>query len=197
MTERKRFYRTLASLQRDNRVCRACAEAGYPLESLPVFEGHSGQTAWIVGQAPGIVEGDERRPWRGRAGQTLRRWLEMDEERFYSTFYCSSVTRCYPGRHPSGRGDRPPSRRELELCRFWLDWEVRLLGPRLVVPVGGLAIRQVLGISGLAGCIGSRFELGDAVAVPLPHPSGASGWLNSLENRKRLERALALLRREL
>ena len=191
MTERKRFYRTLASLQRDNRVCRACAEAGYPLESLPVFEGHSGQTAWIVGQAPGIVEGDERRPWRGRAG------LEMDEERFYSTFYCSSVTRCYPGRHPSGRGDRPPSRRELELCRFWLDWEVRLLGPRLVVPVGGLAIRQVLGISGLAGCIGSRFELGDAVAVPLPHPSGASGWLNSLENRKRLERALALLRREL
>ena len=81
----------------------------------------------IVGQAPGIVEGVERRPWRGRAGQTLRRWLDMDEERFYSTFYCSSVTRCYPGRHPSGRGDRPPSPRELELCRFWLEWELRLL----------------------------------------------------------------------
>lgn len=194
---RKRFYRSLASLQRDNRVCRACAESGYPLESLPVLEGHGGQAAWIVGQAPGVVEGEERRPWRGRAGQTLRRWLEMDEERFYSTFYCSSVTRCYPGRHPSGRGDRSPSRRELELCRFWLDWEMRLLKPRLVVPVGGLAIRHVLGISGLASCIGSRFELGDAVAVPLPHPSGASGWLNSLENRKRLEEALALLRREL
>ena len=197
MTRRKRFYRSLASLQRDNRVCRACAEAGYPLESLPVFEGDSGQAAWIVGQAPGIVEGEERRPWRGRAGRTLRRWLEMDEERFYSTFYCSSVTRCYPGRHPSGRGDRPPSRRELELCRFWLDWEVQLLRPRLVVPVGGLAIRRVLGISGLAECIGSRFELGEAVAVPLPHPSGASGWLNSLENRKRLAEALELLRAEL
>lgn len=197
MARRKRSYRSLASLQRDNGVCRACAEAGYPLESLPVFEGRAGQSAMIVGQAPGIVEGVERRPWRGRAGQTLRRWLDMDEERFYSTFYCSSVTRCYPGRHPSGRGDRPPSPRELELCRFWLEWELSLLRPRLVVPVGGLAIKRVLGISGLAGCIGSRFELGDAVAVPLPHPSGASGWLNSLENRKRLEEALALLRAEL
>ena len=164
---------------------------------MPVFEGASAQTAWIVGQAPGIVEGEEGRPWRGRAGQTLRRWLAMDEERFYATFYCSSVTRCYPGRHPSGRGDRPPSPRELELCRFWLDWELQLLGPRLVVPVGGLAIRRVLGISRLAGCIGSRFELGEAVAVPLPHPSGASGWLNSLENRKCLQEALELLRAEL
>ena len=197
MTGRKRAYRSLSSLQRDNRVCRACAEAGYSLESLPVFEGRGGQSAMIVGQAPGIVEGVERRPWRGRAGQTLRRWLDMDEERFYSTFYCSSVTRCYPGRHPSGRGDRPPSPRELELCRFWLERELRLLQPRLVVPVGGLAIKHVLGISGLADCIGSRFELGDAVAVPLPHPSGASGWLNSFENRKRLEVALALLRAEL
>jgi len=184
-------------LQRDNSVCRVCVEAGYPLESLPVFEGRAGQGAMIVGQAPGIVEGEKRRPWRGRAGQTLRRWLELDEERFYSTFYCSSVTRCYPGRHPSGRGDRPPSPRELELCRFWLEWELRLLRPRLVVPVGGLAIKRVLGISGLADCIGSMFELGDAVAVPLPHPSGASGWLNSLENRKRLDEALALLMAEL
>lgn len=197
MTRRKRSYRSLASLQRDNRICRACLEVGYPLESLPVFEGGAGQSAMIVGQAPGVVEGAERRPWRGRAGQTLRRWLELDEERFYSTFYCSSVTRCYPGRHPSGRGDRPPSPRELELCRFWLEWELRLLRPRLVVPIGGLAIKRVLGVSGLAGCIGSRFELGEAVAVPLPHPSGASGWLNSLENRKRLEEALALLRAEL
>ena len=197
MTVRKGSYRSLASLQRDNARCRACVEAGYPLESLPVFEGRAGQGAMIVGQAPGIVEGEERRPWRGRAGQTLRRWLELDEERFYSTFYCSSVTRCYPGRHPSGRGDRPPSPRELELCDFWLEWELRLLRPRLVVPVGGLAIKRVLGISGLADCIGSMFELGDAVAVPLPHPSGASGWLNSLENRKRLDEALALLMGEL
>jgi uracil-DNA glycosylase len=151
----------------------------------------------IVGQAPGVVEGEERRPWRGRAGQTLRRWLELGEDEFYATFYCVSVTRCYPGRHPSGRGDRPATPREIELCRFWLDWELRLLEPALVVPVGGLATRRVLGISRLDDCIGSRFDLGTAVAVPLPHPSGASAWLNAPANRVRLAQALDVLREEL
>jgi uracil-DNA glycosylase len=197
VTRRKRLYRSLASLQRDNRVCRACAEAGYPIESLPVLEGRPGQRAMIVGQAPGVIEGEERRPWRGRAGQTLRRWLELGEDEFYATFYCCSVTRCYPGRHASGRGDRTPTPQELDLCSFWLDWEVRLLSPAVVVPVGGLAARRVLGIRRLDDCIGSRFELGGAVAVPLPHPSGASGWLNATENRLRLARALEVLRTEL
>jgi uracil-DNA glycosylase len=107
------------------------------------------------------------------------------------------VTRCYPGKHPSGRGDRTPAPQELDLCNFWLDWEFRLLRPALVVPVGGLATRRVLGVRRLDDCIGSRFELGDAVAVPLPHPSGASGWLNAPENRLRLARGLELLREEI
>lgn len=197
MTRRRRSYRSLLSLQRDNAVCRACAEAGFPLESLPVFEGRPGQRAMIVGQAPGLVEAQERRPWRGRAGQTLRRWLEMDEDDFYGTFYCVSATRCYPGRHPAGRGDRAATRREIELCRFWLDWELRLLRPQLIVPVGGLGLRSVLGRSGLAECVGCRFDLDDAAVVPLPHPSGASGWLNQAANRERLALATGLVRAEL
>ena len=193
MTRRKRFYRSLASLEADNRVCRACAEAGYPLESLPVFEGRPGQQALIVGQAPGVVEGEERRPWRGRAGRTLRRWLGVDEDAFYATFYCASVTRCYPGRHPSGRGDRTATRPEMDLCRFWLDWDLRLLRPRVVVPVGGLAVRRLLGLSGLTACVGESYAFGEAVAVPLPHPSGASGWLNDPANRERVADAVELL----
>jgi uracil-DNA glycosylase len=190
-------YRSLASLQRDNRVCRACAEAGYPLESLPVFEGRLGQKAFILGQAPGIVEGEERRPWRGRAGQTLRRWLELDEDAFYATFYCASVTRCYPGRAPSGGGDRTPTAREQELCSFWRDWELALVRPRLIVPVGGLAIRGLLGVTSLDASVGERFEMGDAVAVPLPHPSGVSRWMNLAENRERVERAVERIHTEL
>lgn len=151
----------------------------------------------IVGQAPGVVEGEERRPWRGRAGQTLRRWLDLDEDAFYGTFYCVSITRCYPGRHSSGRGDRPATPREQELCRFWLDWELRLLEPELVVPVGGLALRRLLGQKSLTECVGARYELAGVAVVPLPHPSGASGWLNERANRDRLGRALELLRSEL
>ena len=197
MTVRKSSYRSLASLQRDCRRCRACIEAGFPLESRPVFEGSAEQRAYMYGQAPGIVEGQERRPWRGRAGKTLRRWLEMDEDEFYATFYCASVTRCYPGKAPSGRGDRTPTPREQELCAFWRDWELRLMRPRLLVPVGGLAIKRLLGLSGLADCIGRRYDRGGAVAVPLPHPSGASGWLNAPAHRALVEHAVALIHLEL
>lgn len=196
MTRRRSAYRSLASLQRDLSACRACVEAGYPLESLPVRNVHAGQRAYMYGQAPGVVEGDERRPWRGRAGRTLRRWLELEEEEFYTTFYCASVTRCYPGRAASGRGDRTPTPREQDLCAFWREWELEILRPRLIVPVGGLAIKRLLGISGLASCIGCRYELDGAAVIPLPHPSGASGWLNLPANRELTARAADLVRDE-
>ena len=197
MTRRRSAYRSITSLQRDNRVCRACLEAGYPLESLPVVLGYRGQQAYMLGQAPGAVEGDERRPWRGRAGRTLRQWLGMDEAEFYGAFYCASVTRCYPGKHPSGRGDRAPTPHEQELCAFWREWEFRLLRPKLIVTVGGLAARRLLGLTNLTVCIGQRFEHEGAVAIPLPHPSGASGWLNDPTNRERTAGAAALVRDEL
>jgi uracil-DNA glycosylase len=197
VTARRSAYRSLASLQRDNRRCRACVEAGYPLESLPVLQGHAGQRAYIYGQAPGIVEGEERRPWRGRAGQNLRRWLELDENEFYATFYCASVTRCYPGRSPSGSGDRVPAPREQELCSFWLDWELRLLRPELIITVGGLATRRLVPGQGLGECIGRTFEHAGAVVIPLPHPSGVSRWLNDAENRLQLDQALGLIRTQL
>jgi uracil-DNA glycosylase len=198
LTRRRSSYRSLASLQRDLAVCRACVEAGYPLESLPVRNQHLGQPAYLYGQAPGPNEGLERRPWRGRAGQTLRGWLAMDEDTFYSTFYCASVTRCYPGKSPTGKGDRVPAPEEQDLCRFWRDWELRLLRPRLVVPVGTLAIARLLGKRPLADCVGVRFQLAeDRVAIPLPHPSGVSLWLNSTTNRALVEQAVGRIHAEL
>jgi uracil-DNA glycosylase len=171
-------------------------EAGYPLESWPVLAPESGQRAYMYGQAPGAVEGLERRPWRGRAGQTLRRWLQLDEEAFYRTFYCASVTRCYPGKAPSGRGDRAPSGAEQALCAFWREWELRLLRPALIVTVGGLAARRLLGLTSVSDFVGKSYMLEDAIAIPLPHPSGASGWLNDPGNRARLGKALTHVRRE-
>lgn len=199
---------SLLAVQSACRSCRACAEAGHPIESLSVFEGRPGQRAYLLGQAPGIVEGDERRPWRGRAGKQLRRWLGLDEDAFYATFYCASVTRCYPGRLPGGRGDRAPSPPERALCARWRDDELALLRPALVVPVGGLAIeallRPVLGARAarLTDVIGQAFAPAEgpaagALVVPLPHPSGASSWPHQPGNRERLERALARIGEEL
>jgi uracil-DNA glycosylase len=193
----ERRYRSLRALQRDNARCRLCVEAGFPLASWPVFEGRAGQRAYLLGQAPGSVEGQELRPWRGRAGHTLRGWLRLDEDAFYATFYCASVTRCDPGRAPSGRGDRLPTRAEQALCARWRGHELRLLRPELVVTVGGLAAHLLLGLPRLTHAIGKSYLLDDAVVVPLPHPSGASGWLNDRANRARLGKALTHVRREL
>jgi uracil-DNA glycosylase family 4 len=194
---RRTNYRTLAAMKRDQRVCRACAEAGYPIESLPVIAPGEGQRAYLFGQAPGIVEGAERRPWRGRAGQTLRRWLELDEDEFYATFHCASVTRCYPGRPTSGRGDRAPTPTEQQLCELWRDNELRLLRPRVIVTVGGLAARRLLGVASVTESVGRRYELDGAVAIPLPHPSGASSWLNVAANRERVAEAVVAIKEAL
>jgi uracil-DNA glycosylase len=197
VTARRTSYRSFASLERDQAGCRACSEAGYRLESLPVLAPFARQAAYLYGQAPGELEGIERRPWRGRAGRTLRRWLEMDEETFYGRFYCASVTRCYPGKALSGRGDRTPAPEERQLCSFWRESELRLLRPQLIVTVGGLAARQLLGLTSVTEFVGRRYELDGVAAVPLPHPSGASSWLNFAANRLKVEQAVALVHEEL
>jgi uracil-DNA glycosylase len=197
VTRRRSSYRSIASLQRDERVCRACVEAGYPLESLPIVLPYTGQRAYMFGQAPGSQEGEERLPWRGRAGRTLRRWFDFDEDTFYSTFYCASVTRCYPGRAASGRGDRTPTPREQELCAFWREWEFELMRPQLIVTVGGLAARRLLGVKSVGECVGLRYDVDGVTAIPLPHPSGASGWLNDPANRARVAHAVREIKDEL
>lgn len=184
-------------MKRDQARCRACLETGHYLGSLPVIAPGEGQRAYMFGQAPGIVEGQERRPWRGRAGQTLRRWLAMDEDEFYATFYCASVTRCYPGKPPSGRGDRAPTPEEQRLCSVWREHELRLLQPKLIVTVGGLAARALIGAKSISECVGVRYDLDGAVVIPLPHPSGASSWINVPANRERIANAVDSIRREL
>jgi uracil-DNA glycosylase len=187
----------LARLQRDNRLCRRCLQAGFPIDPRPVLAGREGQAAYLFGLAPGRVEADTGRPWQGRAGRTLRRWLRMDEEEFFDRFYCASLTRCYPGPSPSGRGDRAATAVERALCSDWRAAELRLLRPTLLVTVGLAPATALLGIRRLGDAIGKSYLLDDAVAIPLPHPSGASAWLNDPVNRARLGKALTHVRREL
>ncbi len=189
-------YRSIAALQRDLAACRCCRAAGFTIESLPVVHGSADRRAYLYGQAPGIVEGSVGAPWQGRAGKALRRWLELDERAFDATFYCASVTRCYPGR-VSGRGDRTPSPPERRLCASWRVEELRLLRPALIITVGGLAAKAIVGARTLADCVGKSYLVDDAIVIPLPHPSGASSWLNAPVNRRRLGKALTHARREI
>ena len=118
-------FRSLRSLQRAQRACTRCADAGYIARAHPVFSGHAGQRIMLVGQAPGPVEHDQSRPFAGRAGRQLMRWLIRagfrDEDDVRDRIYMTAMTTCFPGRRPDGAGDRRPSAAEVALCAPWLD----------------------------------------------------------------------------
>ena len=158
----------------------------------------------LVGQAPGKVESGGGVAFAGRAGRTLFTWLEkagIDEPTARRSIYIAAVTRCFPGPHPSGRGDRVPSRDEQHRCADWLDAELRIIRPKLLIPVGRLAIERFLPALPLVELIGTKRTVshtgGESVVIPLPHPSGASSWIYTAENRVLVDRAIALIADEL
>lgn len=182
-------------------------DAGYLDRAHPVFSGHAGQRILLVGQAPGPVEVDETRPFAGRAGRQLMRWMMRagfaDEAAVRARVYMTAMTTCFPGRRPAGGGDRRPSTREVALCSPWLDALLGMLEPRLIIPVGSLALERFLPRRRLDDVVGGAYTpAGDSVVgtpqaepvlLPLPHPSGQSRWLNQASQAGLLDRALQRL----
>ena len=192
MTGRER----LLELQAACRACHVCVDQGIIPEANPTFEGRWGAPFFLVGQAPGPVERESRRPFSGRAGKELDRWMVRagfdSPEEFRRLTYIAALMRCFPGRNPAGNGDLKPPPAAVANCAHWLDAELRILEPRVLILVGQLAIARFLGPGPLEDRVGRRF--GERpVMVPLPHPSGQSRWLNDPANRERLAAALALL----
>ncbi|MGH7903920.1 MAG: uracil-DNA glycosylase family protein [Candidatus Dormibacteraceae bacterium] len=164
-------------------------------EANPTFQGRPGALFFLVGQAPGAVERDLRLPFMGRAGRELARWMVRagfsSDEEFRRLTYIASLMRCFPGRHPQG-GDLRPPRAAVANCSNWLERELALIRPRVLLPVGQMAIERFLGPGRLEDRVGARFGTAPVV-LPLPHPSGQSRWLNQTANRARLSRALDTL----
>jgi uracil-DNA glycosylase family 4 len=188
----------LTRLQARIRACTKCVEAGYLARAAPVLDGDITDRVMIVGQAPGIVELTTRMPFSGRAGAELRRWLARAGIAEEDLPYRTSITKCFPGKASSGSGDRRPSPAEIALCAPWLEAEIALVRPEVIVLVGTLAIDRLWGPAPLSAVVGRwkrSAALGGALLIPLPHPSGASRWLNDPANRARLERGLRLLAR--
>lgn len=178
-------------------ACRKCPR----MESAPVSGGPVKSEVMLVGQAPGTREPLAGRPFAWTAGKTLFRWFEdacgFGEEVFRAGIYMAAVCRCFPGKHPKGSGDRVPDDSEIANCRPWMEREIALLRPKLIVPVGKLAIAQFVASDKLSDVIGRRVALERAgVAfhlVALPHPSGASTWHRTEPGKTLLRKALRLL----
>jgi len=216
----------LDQVHENMRSCRRCLEAGFEITPGAVFTGRASAGVMVIGQAPGVTEVAAGRPFNASSGRRLFKWLSSagwEEPDFRNRHYMTSVTKCFPGKSASGRGDRVPSKEEQALCRAFLEQEVRLVAPRVMIPVGSLAIRlfypasaRLREIIGLGAYLAPEllvkqpnpFSLAQAEllteftpdapvagrwVVPLPHPSGASAWPNQAENRTLIDRATSIL----
>jgi uracil-DNA glycosylase len=188
----------LNQLQASMKNCRLCLNAGYFIVPPAVFSGDEGAKIMIIGQAPGITEVEAERPFNAGSGKRLFQWLAqagIEEEDFRKTQYMTAVTKCYPGRSGSGSGDRVPSKVERELCRPYLDSEMELVDPALIIPVGRLAINLFFSSNrSLREIIGNEIEWKGRKVIPLPHSSGASRWHQSEENRTLIGLAINRIR---
>jgi len=193
-SRQKTLDRHVAQLLR----CRRCSR----MKSTPVSGGAIVSDVMIIGQAPGPREPVLQRPFAHTAGKTLFRWFEefcgMNEAAVRSKIYFAAVCRCFPGKN-SGGTDRVPAPDEIRNCSSWMDKEIEILQPRLVIPVGRLAIMQFIECVKLEKVIGRRFRVERAGhrfdVIPLPHPSGASPWHKISPGTELLGRALRLIAR--
>ena len=176
--------------------CRRCPR----MKSSPVSGGAIVSNVMVIGQAPGPREPILRRPFAHTAGKTLFRWFEefcgMNEATVRSKIYFAAVCRCFPGKNSSGT-DRVPSPDEIGNCSLWMHEEIQILQPRLIIPVGRLAITQFIDCEKLQKVIGRKFQVERAGhpfdVIPLPHPSGASPWHKIPPGRELTVRALKLV----
>lgn len=177
-------------------TCTRCSGmVGPPIAGQPVRS-----QVLLVGQAPGDREGALGRPFAWTAGKTLFKWFEsigLDEAAVRERIYMAAVCRCFPGKNPRG-GDRVPSEQEIGTCARWLDAEIEMLAPRLLLPVGKLAISQFMDVPRLSDVVGQCARVvrngHEMDAIALPHPSGASTWHRKEPGISLLDRALALVR---
>lgn len=173
-----------------------CADA-----SRPVLSGDGSERAMLIGQAPGWREIETGLPFAWDAGKRLCGWLAaagIGVEDFRERWYVTSIGKCYPGRAPGASVDRPPSGTEIARWLPYLRQELRLVAPSLLVLVGGVAHRMAYGpharLDDLVGRELAWEGTPGASVVCLPHPSGASTWLNDPAHVELWRRAIEILR---
>jgi uracil-DNA glycosylase family 4 len=180
-------------------ACRSCESAGYVVAARPIRHPWTPlQRTMIVGQAPGAQTEAKRFHFAGPGGVLLGKWLVAagyDPDNWRDHCYITSLTRCFPGKAPGGKGDRRPSPAELAFCRPFLEAELRLVRPRVILAIGTMAIEYFLGRVSLDSVVGTTVEANGRLLVPLPHPSGVSRWLNVPEHQRLVEQSIALLSR--
>ncbi len=166
--------RSLAALEREALACTRCPlSAGRTQVVFGV--GDPGAGLMFVGEGPGREEDLKGEPFVGRSGQLLDRVLRQELGLGRDRVYIANVVKCRPP------GNRDPLPEEVAACRPYLDEQIALVAPRVIVTLGNFATRLLLDTAeGIKQLRGRAYPYGDAVVVPTFHPSfvlrsGATG----------------------
>lgn len=208
----------------DLRGCVKCAEilAGKCVDPSvgdeavipkPLLMGVKPKPIMLIGQAPGITEYRSGKPFQGQAGQGVRQiFAELGVGDFDAQVWSTAVVKCYPGRKRvknSRTGgyrveDELPSVAMVRNCQPFLQRQIDLVQPRIIVTLGGFPLKAYLRLRGrpanegvLEDFVGKCERWHDRSMHFFPHTSGSSRWLNSQVNKQLFEKAKQSLRKTL
>jgi uracil-DNA glycosylase len=160
---------TLAAVREEALQCERCPLAR--VRTTVVFgEGRPDADLMVVGEGPGRDEDLQGRPFVGRSGKLLDRLLLEEIGLARESVYIANVVKCRPP------GNRDPLPAEIEACRPWLEAQVELIGPKVVLTLGNFSTKLLLQtVDGIRRTRGRVYPWGTAGAVLVPtyHPAAA------------------------
>lgn len=147
------------------KVCTRCRLSESRTQAVPgVGPGHA--QIMFIGEAPGFYEDKQGEPFVGPAGQFLNELLsQIQLER--KDVFITNVVKCRP---PQNRDPQPD---EIEACRIWLDQQIRLIQPKVVITISRYAMARWFPEKKISEIHGKARRFGDLVVVPMYHPAAA------------------------
>jgi len=162
---------TLAACESRVRICRKCGLA--ETRTTTVFgEGNPAAELMFIGEGPCRREDLTGRPFVGRAGELLTRIIENGMGVPRSSVYIANLVKCRPTVDMKKERDRPPDPSEIEACTPYLDEQITIVKPRVIVALGSPAAKFLLKTSrGISQIRGTWGEYRGIPVMPTYHPS--------------------------
>jgi uracil-DNA glycosylase family 4 len=155
----------LSELCQQIRVCDRCVLHQGRTNAVP-GEGPEDAAIMFVGEAPGFHEDRQGRPFVGAAGKFLNELLEsvnLKREEVHIT----NVVKCRPP------GNRDPQQDELDACEPYLERQIELIKPRLIVTLGRFSMARYFKGVNISRVHGQPKRFGDIIVYPMFHPAAA------------------------
>lgn len=155
----------LTDLYQQILVCQRCILAQGRTNAVP-GEGPEDADIMFIGEAPGFHEDRQGRPFVGAAGQYLDELLgQIGLKR--GGVYIANVIKCRPP------GNRDPVPDEIEACRPYLDKQIELIRPRLVITLGRFSMQRYFPGASISRIHGQPRRVGNVIYYPMFHPAAA------------------------